>query len=181
MSRPSPTPEEILANVRRHIADGNYGSACAEFLHLDTALKQHGPLPQDWRLIPAPQFPVPETCQHYVIDNATARCRDCNEQMIGMTLTARTIVSAPNINPCTNPEHLAAIRRGESPECDQPYVPGPPRTISVGADPTYECSRCSASRDGQTIRADEPIVPSCGTVHRGQLIREGDSFKGVGR
>ncbi len=185
MTRPSPKPDEILAEVRQHIADGNYGSACAMFLHLDEALKQHGPLPQDWYglSIPAPVNLLPDTCQHYWIDNATAKCEACGEEMIGMTLTARTVVSAPNINPCTDPEHLAAMREGREFQCDQPYVPGTPRTVAVGADPTYECKRCEYSGpDGYAvIRADEPVVAPCGQVHRGRLIREGDSFKGVRR
>ena len=183
MTRPSQTPEQILARVRKCIEDGNYGSACAEFLHLDHALVMHGPLPQDWGpVISAPAFPVPDSCQHYHVDNQTARCTVCNEAMIGITLTARTVASAPNLNPCTNPEHLAAIQRGESPECSQVFVPGPVRNITVGADPTYQCQRCEYSDpDGyQVIRADEPIVPSCGRSHRGQIIREGDNFKGVG-
>lgn len=190
MTRPSPkpTPEEILARVRQHIADGNYGSACAEFLHLDTALAQHGPLPADWLQdspydppatgtfkLPRPPFPRPETCQHLRISNDNFRCVACNELMIGVTLEAKVIQSAPNINPCRNPEHLAAMREGRQFHCDVPYVPGPVQRVSVGAEPFYQCHRCDASGpDGwQTLQEGEPIVPPCGNSHRGDLIRPG--------
>lgn len=133
--------------------------------------------------IPKPPSPADlaklASCQHHLIDNATAQCRACGEAMIGITLTARTVLSAPNVNPCRDPEHLRAIAAGEYVECDQPYVPGRVRTVVVGADPVYECNRCQ--HDGTSLIQGEPFVPDCGHDHRGHLIREGDSFKGVGR
>ena len=96
--------------------------------------------------------------------------------MIGVTLTAKTIQSAPNVNPCQDPRHLAAIRHGVPFECNVPYVPGPVRTIRVGAEPTYQCGRCERSGDDWTISEGDPIVPDCGRSHRGALIRERDSI-----
>lgn len=110
----------------------------------------------------------PQTCQHLRIDNASACCAKCSEQMVAWTMEARTVLSAPNINPCTNPEHLAALAAGEPVDCDAVYVPGPARTVVIGYEPSYQCSRCSHSYD---LIEGTVFVPDCGHSHRGDLIR----------
>jgi hypothetical protein len=117
---------------------------------------------------------VNATCQHYLIDNETARCEKCQEQMIGIAVTTKTVLSAPNIAACRDPEHLAAIERGEDPQCSAVYVPGRATPVVVGYDPTYECERCSSSgASGISISyvQGEPVVMPCGRDHRGVMIR----------
>lgn len=112
------------------------------------------------------------SCQHHRIDNDTWQCVECRERMISRSDEAETIISAPNANPCRDPEHLAAIEAGEDFEfeCSHPYVPDVTRqkTIVIGYDPAYLCERCS--QNGTVMTAQEPISWDCGHVHRGQRI-----------
>lgn len=122
-------------------------------------------------VIPAPQWPAKlESCQHHRIDNETACCKACSEEMIGYETKVKTVLSAPNINPCNNPEHLAAIRAGKPVECDVQYVPGIPETVVVGYEVTYQCSRCDSPSN---LIEDTVFVPDCGHSHRGDMIRPG--------
>lgn len=109
------------------------------------------------------------TCQHYRIDNQSACCTECSEQMIGQTVTTQTVLSAPNLNPCRDPEHLRAMEAGEEFECHVPYVAGPAREVVIGYTVTYECSRCWQGPN--TIMSSQEYSPACGQSHRGDLIR----------
>lgn len=95
-----------------------------------------------------------DTCQHLRIDNTTGCCARCSEQMVAWTIETKTVLSALNVNPCTNPEHLDAIAAGEHLECDAVYMPGPARAVVIGYDGTV-------------------FVPDCGHSHRGDFRGQG--------
>jgi hypothetical protein len=105
-----------------------------------------------------------ESCQHHRIRNRDSRCTVCDERMVAYTVEPRTVVSSPNMNPCTDPEHLRKAAAGEQFECNVPYVAGPARTVTVGQDTVYQCKRCASSL--QLIEGEE-FVPDCGRSHIG--------------
>lgn len=89
-------------------------------------------------------------CQHHWIRNETGQCVSCGEMMISQTVEARTVKSAPNLAAGSGvyvPDHRNA------------------KTVVVGYDTTYECSRCGI---GGTISSGEVFVWPCGNVHRGE-------------
>lgn len=109
-------------------------------------------------------------CPHHRIDNETWQCVACQERMIGRTMEAETIRSAPNAAPCRNPDHLAAIEAGDEFECHHPYMPdvSRERTIVIGYDCSYQCERCS--NNGNTFWDTSGVSWDCGRVHRGRRI-----------
>jgi hypothetical protein len=122
----------------------------------------------------------PRGCQHYRIDNETGQCVQCGELMIGKTVNAETVLSAPNLAACTNPGCLEALEAGTYDETDPPpgctnmhgfYIPdrNREREVVIGWNVTYECQRCSNNSDQMTMDARGVVWP-CGGVHRGERI-----------
>jgi hypothetical protein len=112
----------------------------------------------------------PPSCQHYRIDNENGQCVACGEQMVARTVEAKTVLSAPNAAPCRDPNHLAAMERGEDFECSHPYVPDVRRqkTVVIGYDVTYECGRCG--NNGTRFESGREPVWDCGHAHRGDRV-----------
>lgn len=115
----------------------------------------------------------PPSCQHYRIDPETARCAECDEQMIAVTVTPETVLSAPNLAACHNPACLAALEDGtyedDQPGCTNPhgvYIEDRSRAVEVtlGWNYDYECERCR-NGDDMIMRSGEPIIWPCGTRH----------------
>ena len=108
------------------------------------------------------------SCQHFHIDHTTGRCVRCDERMLSVQVGRMTVLSAPNIAPCRDPNHLAAIAAGEDFECHHPYVPGPAREVAVGYTSTYECARCV--NNGNLYTEDE-VIWDCGHSHIGDIVK----------
>ena len=119
------------------------------------------------------------TCQHFRVDNDTARCVACGEQMVSQSIEAETVLSAPNAAGCTNPACLTALEDGTYDDADPPagctnthglYVPDPSRQkeVIIGYKVTYECERCG---NNGTIYDSHGVTWECGKHHRGDTIQ----------
>lgn len=113
--------------------------------------------------------PYPGGCSHRRIDNETWQCKECGERMVSCERETETVLSVPNINPCRNPEHLAAMEAGEDFTCDHPYIPGPARVVPIAVRSNYQCERCH--HDGTVFTSGEQTIWDCGHSHQGDRIR----------
>jgi hypothetical protein len=120
----------------------------------------------------------PLTCQHYLINNETCKCVECDELMIAQRINPHTVLSAPNAAGCSNPACQDALKVGTYDECNPPagctnpsgtYIPdrSRERTLIVGYVYEYDCGRCSSNQGSATFVSGEVTIFPCGGVHRG--------------
>lgn len=109
------------------------------------------------------------SCQHHHVNNDTARCEACNEIMEAMTWESESVLSAPNAWPCTDPDHLEAIRLDHDFECHHPYVPDEARArnVIIGYTVSYRCKRCDQHG---TVIDSHGVTWDCGHSHRGKTL-----------